>query len=83
MKTVIEFTKMNEDGTVCPCSIDADEVLRIDYGNYGEGNDRHFWPGVTSWNRPLLIIYTNGETIIAMDSLKFRQYGVLPPYHHN
>lgn len=79
IKIVIEFTKLNlENFTESPFSIDADEVLRIDYGNFGNVNDRHWWPGLypEDISLPVIIIHTNGYKFIATDSLKFRHIPV-------
>lgn len=79
MKIIIEFTKLNLDGTLTPYHLDIEEVVKIDYGNYGTSIDRHYWPGLHEategrTERPRIIIYTKTGKIIAFNSIKFRHY---------
>lgn len=81
IKITIKFTALNIITLAeYPCELDIDEVQTIDYGNFGNNRDRHFWPGLhkhaTEIVRPLIMIRTRNRVLIAIDELKFMHYSV-------
>ena len=62
--------------TEYPCELDIEEILTIDYGNFGNTYDRHFWPGIHNetlgTGRPVIIIKTKTHRFVATDAIKFR-----------